>query len=125
MAWTAREGRFHSSYACGCAGTLPRRERPRDLADRVVAVLSEALTNVARHAQADRADVVLETDGREVRLTVTDGAGNRARWPTQRSAQHGRRAAGREPDVAGCRERRPVRGVEGAAANRRDRDGAR
>ncbi|MFF9279746.1 sensor histidine kinase [Streptomyces griseosporeus] len=45
---------------------------PREIADQVVAVLSEALTNVGRHAQADRADVVLETDGREVRLTVTD-----------------------------------------------------
>jgi signal transduction histidine kinase len=45
---------------------------PRETADHVVAVLSEALTNIARHARADRAEVVLETDGREVRLTVTD-----------------------------------------------------
>ncbi|MER6531240.1 GAF domain-containing sensor histidine kinase [Streptomyces sp. NPDC001508] len=45
---------------------------PRDIADHVVAVLSEALTNVARHAHADRAEVVLTTDGREVRLTVAD-----------------------------------------------------
>ncbi|MFI2435874.1 GAF domain-containing protein [Streptomyces sp. NPDC018693] len=45
---------------------------PREIADHVIAVLSEALTNVARHAQADRADVALETDGREVRLTVSD-----------------------------------------------------
>ncbi|MFI6931837.1 GAF domain-containing protein [Streptomyces sp. NPDC050287] len=47
-------------------------EIPGRIADQVVAVLSEALTNVARHARADRADVVLETDGREVRLTVAD-----------------------------------------------------
>lgn len=45
---------------------------PRDVADHVVAVLSEALTNVARHAHADRAEVMLTTDGREVRLTVAD-----------------------------------------------------
>ncbi|WP_333778260.1 sensor histidine kinase [Streptomyces sp. IBSBF 3136] len=45
---------------------------PSALADHVVAVLSEALTNVARHARATRAEVVLETDGKEVRLTVTD-----------------------------------------------------
>ncbi|MFF7969884.1 GAF domain-containing protein [Streptomyces sp. NPDC007905] len=45
---------------------------PRDIADHVVAVLSEALTNVARHSHADRADVVLTTDGREVRLRVSD-----------------------------------------------------
>ncbi|MFB0614717.1 GAF domain-containing protein [Streptomyces sp. AGS-58] len=45
---------------------------PPEVADHVVAVLSESLTNIARHAHADRADVVLETDGNEVRLTVTD-----------------------------------------------------
>ncbi|MGV9452481.1 GAF domain-containing protein [Streptomyces sp. NPDC003635] len=45
---------------------------PREIADQVMAVLSEALTNVARHARAGRAEVVLETDGREVRLSVTD-----------------------------------------------------
>ncbi|MFR9799069.1 GAF domain-containing protein [Streptomyces sp. MS06] len=45
---------------------------PRDIADHVVAVLSEGLTNVARHAHADRVDVVLRTDGREVRLSITD-----------------------------------------------------
>ncbi|WP_327341598.1 GAF domain-containing sensor histidine kinase [Streptomyces europaeiscabiei] len=45
---------------------------PKEIADNVVAVLSEALTNIARHARADRAEVVLATDGREVRLSVTD-----------------------------------------------------
>ncbi|QLJ02200.1 GAF domain-containing sensor histidine kinase [Streptomyces sp. NEAU-sy36] len=45
---------------------------PGEVADHVVAVLSEALTNIARHAHADRAEVLLVTDGREVRLTVRD-----------------------------------------------------
>ncbi|MET8130584.1 GAF domain-containing sensor histidine kinase [Streptomyces sp. NPDC005251] len=45
---------------------------PKEIADHVVAVLSEALTNIARHARATRAEVVLTTDGREVRLSVTD-----------------------------------------------------
>ncbi|MFI7277445.1 GAF domain-containing protein [Streptomyces sp. NPDC049879] len=45
---------------------------PKETADHVVAVLSEALTNTARHARATRAAVALETDGREVRLTVSD-----------------------------------------------------
>uniref|UniRef100_UPI00292F1F7E sensor histidine kinase n=1 Tax=Streptomyces sp. MK7 TaxID=3067635 RepID=UPI00292F1F7E len=45
---------------------------PRETADQVVAVLSESLTNIARHAHADRAEVALETDGRTVRLAVTD-----------------------------------------------------
>ncbi|MFE0515658.1 sensor histidine kinase, partial [Streptomyces sp. NPDC058964] len=45
---------------------------PREVADHVVAVLSEALANTARHAHADRAEVVLTTDGHEVSLTVSD-----------------------------------------------------
>ncbi|MFJ5777037.1 GAF domain-containing protein [Streptomyces sp. NPDC093094] len=47
-------------------------EVPKEAADHLVAVLSEALTNIARHAHADRAEVALVTDGREVRLSVTD-----------------------------------------------------
>ncbi len=45
---------------------------PREIADHIVAVLSEALTNTARHAHADRAQVVLTTDGHEVSLAVSD-----------------------------------------------------
>ncbi|WPP28375.1 GAF domain-containing protein [Streptomyces sp. CL7] len=45
---------------------------PAETTDHVLAVLTESLANIARHARADRADVVLETDGKEVRLTVTD-----------------------------------------------------
>ncbi|KOT42687.1 histidine kinase [Streptomyces caelestis] len=45
---------------------------PAETADHVLAVLTESLSNIARHARADRADVVLGTDGRQVRLTVTD-----------------------------------------------------
>ncbi|GGZ05428.1 histidine kinase [Streptomyces poonensis] len=45
---------------------------PKETADHVVAVLSEALTNVARHARAGRVEVALETDGRDVRLEVSD-----------------------------------------------------
>ncbi|GAA3816510.1 GAF domain-containing sensor histidine kinase [Streptomyces phyllanthi] len=45
---------------------------PPEIADHVVAVLSEALTNAARHAHASRVDVSLKTDAVEVTLTVTD-----------------------------------------------------
>lgn len=45
---------------------------PREVADHVVAVLSEALSNIARHAHASEASVIVETDGREVRVTVED-----------------------------------------------------
>jgi signal transduction histidine kinase len=45
---------------------------PREIADHALAVLSEALTNIARHAHANRADLALECDGRQLRLTVAD-----------------------------------------------------
>jgi len=45
---------------------------PRETADHLVAVLSEALTNIARHAHAGRADISLTADSHQVRLTVTD-----------------------------------------------------
>ncbi|MFI6355331.1 GAF domain-containing protein [Streptomyces sp. NPDC050743] len=45
---------------------------PPEIAEHVVAVLTEALINIARHAHADRAQVVLTADGREVRLRVSD-----------------------------------------------------
>ncbi|MGX1549427.1 GAF domain-containing protein [Streptomyces adustus] len=45
---------------------------PREIADHVVAVLSEALTNIARHAGAGRADIVLAAGSGRLCLTVTD-----------------------------------------------------
>ncbi|MEU3793986.1 GAF domain-containing sensor histidine kinase [Streptomyces fructofermentans] len=45
---------------------------PRETAHHVVAVLSEALTNIARHARAGRADVALTVASGRVRLTVSD-----------------------------------------------------
>ncbi|MDW6064841.1 sensor histidine kinase [Streptomyces sp. FXJ1.4098] len=44
---------------------------PDEVADQVLAVLAEALSNTARHAQARRVDVRLNV-GAEVALTVTD-----------------------------------------------------
>ncbi|HEY8985651.1 MAG TPA: histidine kinase, partial [Streptomyces sp.] len=45
---------------------------PKEIADHTIAVLSEALTNIARHAGATGAEAVLATDGHEVVLTVRD-----------------------------------------------------
>ncbi|WP_406375527.1 GAF domain-containing sensor histidine kinase [Streptomyces sp. NBC_00647] len=84
---------------------------PKEIADHVVAVLSEALTNIARHAHADRADVLLATDGREVRLSVTDNGvgipadGRRSglRNMTERAEQLGGRLELGEPEGGGTR----------------------
>ncbi|MFJ9863871.1 GAF domain-containing protein [Streptomyces sp. NPDC101165] len=83
---------------------------PRDIADHVVAVLSEALTNIARHAHADRAQVALTTDGNEVVLTVSDNGvgipseGHRSglRNMAERAEQMGGRLDVSGPDVGGA-----------------------
>jgi signal transduction histidine kinase len=89
------------------AGPLDSRV-PRDVADHAVAVLSEALSNVARHARATRADVLLETDGHEVRLTVTDdGQGLAHGGAPARAAGTGgglRNLAERAADLGGALE---------------------
>jgi signal transduction histidine kinase len=82
---------------------------PKEIADHVVAVLSEALTNVARHARADRADVLLATDGWEIRLSVTDNGvgipegGRRSglRNMAERAEQFGGRLELGKPDSGG------------------------
>ncbi len=58
---------------------------PAALADQVVAVLSEALTDVARRAGAGRADVVLAAVDGQVVLTVTDDGAS----PAQASPRDG------------------------------------
>jgi two-component system, NarL family, sensor histidine kinase DevS len=45
---------------------------PEPIRDQLLAVLREAISNIARHALADHADVELRVDGHEVVLTVTD-----------------------------------------------------
>ncbi|WP_189815870.1 sensor histidine kinase [Streptomyces olivaceoviridis] len=82
---------------------------PPEIADHVMAVLSEALTNIARHARADRAQVVLTTDGREVCLTVSDNGvgiapdGRRSglRNMAERAAKLGGRLELTRPDGGG------------------------
>src|SRR5690606_34003764 len=44
---------------------------PDSIAEHVIAVLREALSNVARHARASQADIVVQVDS-HVTLTVTD-----------------------------------------------------
>ncbi len=83
----------------------------KEIADHVVAVLSEALTNIARHARADRAEVLLATDGREVRLSVGDNgvgipeSGRRSglRNMAERAEQLGGRLELGKPEGGGTR----------------------
>ena len=43
-----------------------------DVADHVLAIIREALTNVARHARATEATVLLGVDGSQCRLQISD-----------------------------------------------------
>jgi signal transduction histidine kinase len=98
---------------------------PRETADHLVAVLSEALTNIARHAHADRADISLTADSHQVRLTVTDnGCRHSGERPPQRAAEHGGagRTAGRGAGVGQSRRRRQHGGVAGAGTERPGRE---
>ncbi|MGZ4446114.1 MAG: GAF domain-containing protein [Nocardioides sp.] len=45
---------------------------PAEVREQLLPVLREALSNIARHALADQAEVELHVDGREVRLVVLD-----------------------------------------------------
>lgn len=82
---------------------------PREIADHVMAVLSEALTNIARHASAGRAQVVLTTDGHGASLTVSDdgvgitpgGRRSGLRNMAERAEQLGGRFAVSSPDRGG------------------------
>ena len=85
---------------------------PQAVADHVMAVLREALSNVARHARAGRVEVTLAAGAREVRLTVTDdGVGMPAeggrrsglRNIAQRAAELGGTLELQRPDEGGTR----------------------
>jgi PAS domain S-box-containing protein len=81
-------------------GCLPSTGAP--VAHDVVCVVREALTNVAKHARASRADVVVDTGNGVLAVTVADdgdgipdgpGAGNGLANMTERARRHGGDAA--------------------------------
>ncbi|MDI2125441.1 sensor histidine kinase [Yinghuangia seranimata] len=59
---------------------------PEEMGDHILAVIREALSNVARHAHATRVEVSLEATPTEVGITVTD---NGVGMPTERERSSG------------------------------------
>ncbi len=107
--WPARCGTgpgLHAQRPDGGPSSTPHV--PPETADHVIAVLAESLTNIARHAHAGRADVVLETDGNEVRLTVTTTAS--ASRPRAAAAACATWRNGRAASAATCLDRPARRG---------------
>ncbi|MDJ1135499.1 GAF domain-containing sensor histidine kinase [Streptomyces iconiensis] len=81
---------------------------PLPFADQVVAVLKEALSNAARHAEASAVDVHLAAGGGELTLTVTD---NGRGLPEQPRRSGLRNLAGRAERLGGSMElETPVEG---------------
>jgi signal transduction histidine kinase len=84
---------------------------PEDVGDDLEAVLREALSNVARHAQAQRVDVDVSTGAGQLRLDVRDdgvGMGPTTRRSGlanlgQRAARHGGTCTAEPADPSGTR----------------------
>ncbi len=74
------------------------------VAEQLTAVLREAVSNIARHAFADRAEIEIRADAREVVLTVTD---NGAGLPEDRTESGLRNARRRASGLGGAFELRP------------------
>ena len=66
---------------------------PPEVRDQLLAVLREALSNVARHAAADHVEVELAVDDREVRLTVLDDGVGIAAATAESGLRNARRRA--------------------------------
>jgi PAS domain S-box-containing protein len=79
LSWQAEEFEKHTGVLCAVDVRLDRQPLQRELSTMIFRAVQEALTNVARHAQAMRADVVLEeADGWLVLQIRDDGRGIRA-----------------------------------------------
>lgn len=86
LAFTERTG-LRTSFVC--AADVRLTQLPHDAALAVFRVAQEALGNVAKHANASRADVRIETDARHLTLVIADdgrGIPRRPRKPDHASA---------------------------------------
>jgi signal transduction histidine kinase len=94
--WQAQEFERRTGTSCDVTSNLGDRALPRDLSTAVFRILQEALTNIARHAEATRVAIDLVEDGPRLRLTVNDNGKG-----IQKEAAHGPRSLG----LLGMRER--------------------
>lgn len=70
--WQAQDFSERTGIHCDLTSNLGLTKIDRDTSTALFRVLQEALTNVARHANASHVDVKLELDGDELRLEVRD-----------------------------------------------------
>jgi PAS domain S-box-containing protein len=79
LSWQGQEFEKRTGIPCTVRVDLSDDDLPRELSTTIFRGVQEALTNVVRHADAHRVDVVLEeTDGSLVLVVRDDGKGIRA-----------------------------------------------
>jgi PAS domain S-box-containing protein len=70
--WQAQEFESRTSVVCSLNADLGNEPISRELSTAVFRIFQEALTNIARHAEAERVDIDLVRDGADLRLIVHD-----------------------------------------------------
>jgi two-component system sensor histidine kinase UhpB len=70
--WQAQEFSKHTGIQCRYSLTNETLELDRDKSTAIFRIFQEALTNVARHAEAQRVSVFLKKEARHVILEITD-----------------------------------------------------
>jgi PAS domain S-box-containing protein len=72
LEWQAQQFQERTGIVCKCDGSLHDLDLTEEQATAVFRIFQEALTNILRHAQATQVRFVMQDDGEEFRLTITD-----------------------------------------------------
>ena len=102
----------------------PVSQIPDVIADNIVPVLREALSNIARHAAADAGGIELRVTDDEVRLTVEDDGVGLSTRTSENGLRHARRRAETLGGSLDVHQRHP-RGYERSSGASRSAEPAR
>lgn len=72
LEWQAQQFQERTGIICKCDSSLQDVDLTDEQATAVFRIFQEALTNILRHAQATQVRFVMQEDGEEFRLTITD-----------------------------------------------------
>ncbi len=72
MRWQTRQFEAQTGIVCQCHFSLEDKDLDQQQSTAIFRVSQEALTNVFRHAEATRIDIILEKENDELVLTVQD-----------------------------------------------------
>jgi signal transduction histidine kinase len=70
--WQAQQFESHTGIMCQCDSLVDKVDLTQDQATALFRILQEAMTNILRHAQATRVNIVLEEEEGEFVLQVRD-----------------------------------------------------